>query len=234
MPADAFNAIPYFREIVIFLVVAVVVVPLFGRLKVSPILGFLIAGVVIGPYGFKAIDGVEEVRHLAELGIVFLLFKIGLELSLDRLIQLRRLVFGLGSAQVLVTGLAITGIAFASGNSPGAAIVIGFALALSSTAIVMRLLIERNAITSAYGRASFSVLLFQDKDSCHHSLSLHVPSCAPLVTFMAYELRSKPAVIEGGMYGCGRRVGNGSPGTIGSGRESSAKNIVYRADKFFL
>ena len=99
MPADG-HAIPYLRELLIFLVVAVAVVPLFGRLKVSPILGFLIAGVAIGPYGLKAIDDVEGVRRLAELGIVFLLFKVGLELSLDRLIQLRRLVFEIGRAHV--------------------------------------------------------------------------------------------------------------------------------------
>jgi len=162
MNEEALHAIPYLREVLIFLVVAVVVVPLFGRLKVSPILGFLIVGVLIGPFALQAIGEVEEVRRFAELGIVFLLFKVGLELSLDRLIQMRRLVFGLGGLQVLLTGVAISGIAAQWGNSAASSIVIGFALALSSTAIVMKLLVEGNAIASVHGRASFSVLLFQD------------------------------------------------------------------------
>jgi len=162
MPEDTFHALPYMRETLIFLMVAVVVVPLFGRLKVSPVLGFLLAGLVIGPFGFGLIGDTEEVRLLAELGVVFLLFKVGLELSLDRLIQMRRLVFGMGATQVLLTGIVISAIAHLWGNSTAASIVIGFGLALSSTAIVVRLLVEGNAIASAHGRASFSVLLFQD------------------------------------------------------------------------
>ncbi len=162
MPEEAFHALPYLREILIFLVVAVLVVPLFGRLKVSPILGFLLAGLVIGPFGFRIISDAEEVGRFAELGVVFLLFKVGLELSLDRLIQMRRFVFGMGSLQVLLTGLAVSGVALLWGNGTAASIVIGFALALSSTAIVVRLLVEGNAIATTHGRASFSVLLFQD------------------------------------------------------------------------
>jgi len=162
MHDEALHAIPYLREVLIFLVVAVMVVPLFGRFKVSPILGFLIAGVLIGPFGLRAISGVEEVRQFAELGIVFLLFKVGLDLSLDRLVQMRRLVFGLGSTQVVITGAVISVVAHLWGNNATSSIVIGFALALSSTAIVTKLLVEGNAIASTHGRTSFSVLLFQD------------------------------------------------------------------------
>jgi CPA2 family monovalent cation:H+ antiporter-2 len=162
MHDEAVHLVPYIREILIFLLVAVVVVPLFGRLKVSPILGFLLAGLVIGPFGFAVISDVDEVRQFAELGVVFLLFKVGLELSLDRLIQMRRLVFGMGSIQVVLTGVVISAVAAQWGNSAAASIVIGFALALSSTAIVVRLLAEGNAIATTHGRASFSVLLFQD------------------------------------------------------------------------
>lgn len=162
MHDEAIHALPYLRESLIFLLVAVVVVPLFGRLKISPILGFLIAGLVIGPFGFRVIGDVEEVRRFAELGVVFLLFKVGLDLSLDRLIQMRRLVFGMGSIQVLLTGIVISGIAAQWGNNSAASVVIGFALALSSTAIVVRLLAEGNAIATTHGRASFSILLFQD------------------------------------------------------------------------
>jgi CPA2 family monovalent cation:H+ antiporter-2 len=162
MHDEALHAIPYLREVLIFLVVAVMVVPLFGRFKVSPILGFLIAGVLIGPFGLRAISGVEEVRQFAELGIVFLLFKVGLDLSLDRLVQMRRLVFGLGSTQVVITGAVISVVAHIWGNNATSSIVIGFALALSSTAIVTKLLVEGNAIASTHGRTSFSVLLFQD------------------------------------------------------------------------
>jgi len=162
MPPDVFHALPYLREALILLVVAVIVVPLFGRIRISPILGFLLAGVLIGPFGFGVIGAAEDVHRFAELGVVFLLFKVGLELSIDRLIQLRRLVFGMGAVQVLLTGIVISAIAHLWGNSSAASIVIGFALALSSTAIVMRLLAEGNAIAAPHGRASFSVLLFQD------------------------------------------------------------------------
>ncbi len=154
--------IPYIKEIVVFLVCAVLVVPLFQRLRVSPILGYLAIGALIGPHGLAVIDDVEGVQRLAELGVVFLLFTVGLELSLERLWAMRRSVFGLGMAQVVVTGVVIGLVAWGWGNSAEAAIVLGACLALSSTAVVMQLLIERGELGSRAGRTCFSILLFQD------------------------------------------------------------------------
>jgi len=168
------HAIPFLREVVVFLVIAAILVPLFQRVRVSPVLGFLLAGVVIGPFGLGAfaerssflgyvtITDVESVRVLAEFGVVFLLFLIGLELSVGRLWSMRKFVLGLGSAQVLVTGLVIGAIAFAWGNSINAAILIGASFALSSTAVVVEELMRRKEFSTRVGRASFSVLLFQD------------------------------------------------------------------------
>ncbi|MDA0786975.1 MAG: cation:proton antiporter, partial [Proteobacteria bacterium] len=168
------HAIPFLREVVVFLVIAAILVPLFQRVRISPVLGFLLAGVIIGPFGLGAfadrfeilgyvtITDVDSVRVLAEFGVVFLLFLIGLELSLERLWSMRRLVLGLGSTQVLVTGLAIGAVALAWGNSINAAILIGASFALSSTAVVVEELIRRKEFSTRVGRASFSVLLFQD------------------------------------------------------------------------
>ncbi|MFI4964678.1 MAG: cation:proton antiporter [Caulobacterales bacterium] len=163
-----------YKDVVLFLATAGVVVPLFRRWKLSPILGFLAAGVVLGPHGLGSltgavpwlsaltIDNPDEVAQLAEFGVVFLLFMIGLELSWQRLRAMRRLVFGLGAAQVALSGVATAGAALALGQPLGAAAAIGAALALSSTAIVMPILAEQKRQHSLAGRATFSVLLFQD------------------------------------------------------------------------
>ena len=149
-------------DLFVFLIAAVVIVPIFHRLRASPILGYLAIGVAIGPHGFALISDVESVASLAELGVVFLLFTIGLELPLRRLWAMRRLVFGLGATQVLVTALIIGGVAYAWGNNVNAAVVLGLCLALSSTAIVVQLLAERGELATPAGHAGFSVLLFQD------------------------------------------------------------------------
>ncbi|MEQ8805266.1 MAG: monovalent cation:proton antiporter-2 (CPA2) family protein [Rhodospirillales bacterium] len=166
--------IPYLRETIIFLVAAGVMVPLFHRIRISPVLGYLVVGGAIGPFGLGlladdypvlshvVISDIAGVQALAELGVVFLLFTIGLELSLERLWAMRRLVFGLGSLQILVTGAIIGAVAFGFGNSAPASIVLGACLALSSTAIVMQLLMEGRRIGTPSGRASFSILLMQD------------------------------------------------------------------------
>ena len=165
---------PELREAIIFLVAAGIVVPLVHRLKVSPALAFLIVGIAIGPYGFAhfvdtlpwlgyaVITDLEGVRALAELGVVFLLFMIGLELSFDRLWGMRRLIFGLGGAQVVLTAALIAVIASLFNNEVSAAVVLGAGFALSSTAIVMQLLAENRRLGTMAGRASFSILLFQD------------------------------------------------------------------------
>jgi CPA2 family monovalent cation:H+ antiporter-2 len=163
-----------FSQVMVFLVAAGLVVPLARRFQVSQVLGFLLVGVAIGPHALGAlaatypalkpllITDTKAVAYLAELGVVFLLFMIGLELSLARLMAMKRLVFGLGGAQVLVTGAAITGVALAFGNTLPTAMVIGGCLALSSTAIVMQVLTERGRIGSPVGRGGFAILLAQD------------------------------------------------------------------------
>ena len=154
--------IPYIREIIVFLVASVLLVPLFKWFKASPVLGYLFVGAVIGPFGFAIIDDVEGVSAMAELGVVFLLFMIGLELSVERLKAMRTMVFGLGFAQVMVSGAVIAAAALWWGNSVQASIIIGLCLALSSTAVIMQLLMERGEFASRMGRTSFAVLLAQD------------------------------------------------------------------------
>ena len=157
----------------LFLSVAGLVVPLFRRLRVSPVLGFLLAGMFVGPHVMGRLEGAfpmalpvlptnEHVEAIASLGVVFLLFNIGLELSLERLVLLRRFVFGLGPLQVGVCGGALFLAARASGLNQPASVVLGAALALSSTAIVVPVLAESRRLNTLSGRAAFSVLLFQD------------------------------------------------------------------------
>ncbi|KAG0622480.1 hypothetical protein M758_3G100400 [Ceratodon purpureus] len=151
-------------DVLWLLLASVVFVPIFQRLPGgSPVLGYLAAGVLIGPYALSIIKNVHGTRMIAEFGVVFLLFNIGLELSVERLTSMKKYVFGFGSIQVLATALAIGAFAhFACGLSGPTAIVIGNGLALSSTAVVLQVLQERGESTSRHGRATFSVLLFQD------------------------------------------------------------------------
>jgi monovalent cation:H+ antiporter-2, CPA2 family len=163
-----------YKETLLFLGTAGLVVPAFHRLKLSPIIGFILAGVALGPFGLGqlvswlpflqavTITNVEQMAGVAEFGVVFLLFMIGLELSFERLSRMRRLVFGLGLLQVLVSAVALAGIAYALGTPAGAAIVIGAALSLSSTAVVIPVLAENKRLNTAAGRVCFAVLLFQD------------------------------------------------------------------------
>ncbi|VAH54756.1 unnamed protein product [Triticum turgidum subsp. durum] len=151
-------------DILYLLLASVVFVPLFQKIPGgSPVLGYLAAGVLIGPYGLSIIRNVHGTKAIAEFGVVFLLFNIGLELSVERLSSMKKYVFGLGSAQVLVTTAAVGLAAHRFAALPGpAAIVVGSGLALSSTAVVLQVLQERGESTSRHGRATFSVLLFQD------------------------------------------------------------------------
>ncbi len=163
-----------YKEALLFLVTAGVVAPLFFRIHVSPVLGYLLAGVALGPFGLGrlaertpwldalALTNVEAIDRLAAFGVVVLLFTIGLELSFERLKRMRRLVFEFGLAQVVVSALALGGLAYALGRSPAAALTIGAALSLSSTAIAIPVLAEEKRLGSAVGRFSFAVLLFQD------------------------------------------------------------------------
>lgn len=163
-----------YKDVVLFLATAGVIVPLFRRWRISPILGFLGAGVVLGPFGLGALSGAfpwlgyftianpGEIAQLAEFGVVFLLFMIGLELSWERLRLMRRWVFGMGALQVTLCLAAIALAAMTFGLDVAPAVAIGAALALSSTAVVMQILTEHKRQHSPAGRATFSVLLFQD------------------------------------------------------------------------
>jgi CPA2 family monovalent cation:H+ antiporter-2 len=163
-----------YKDLVLFLATAGIIAPLFKRLKVSPVLGFLGAGVVLGPFGLGSlaasapwlsvitVSKPDEIAQLAEFGVVFLLFMIGLELSWERLRLMRRLVFGLGPLQVLICGGAIALAGVLAHQPVTAAIVAGAALALSSTAIILPVLSESRRLHAEAGRATFAVLLFQD------------------------------------------------------------------------
>jgi monovalent cation:proton antiporter-2 (CPA2) family protein len=153
----------YLVDIIILLMAAVIFVPVFQATRLGAVPGFLISGVIVGPSGLGLIDHVNEIRYLAEIGVVLLLFVIGIELKPSRLWLMRRLVFGLGTLQVLLTGILLGCVGHYVFDIPlRAATLIGPALALSSTAFVLQLLTEQKSLTSIYGRTSFSVLLLQD------------------------------------------------------------------------
>lgn len=150
-------------QISIFLAAAVIAVPLFRRLRLGSILGYLAAGVAIGPHGLRLFTEPESIMHVAEFGVILFLFLIGLELNLTRLWQMRRDIFGLGLAQVVVTGaLAMVYPLLVAHRSWQASLIAGLGLALSSTALVMQLLEERGEVQSPHGQKAFAILLFQD------------------------------------------------------------------------
>lgn len=163
-----------YKDALLVLGTAGVVVPVMHRYRISPVLGFLVAGALLSPRGLGALAEIypwiqqvtitspERVGKLAELGVVFLLFLIGLELSFERLLTMRRLVFGLGALQVIITTEIITLIAMGLGRPPAAALVIAAALSLSSTAIGIEMMSQQKRLATTAGRTSFSILLFQD------------------------------------------------------------------------
>jgi CPA2 family monovalent cation:H+ antiporter-2 len=162
------------KDVMVFLGSAGIAVPLFHRLRINPVIGFMLAGIAVGPHGLGAflseapwlayltITDQHRVELIGELGVVFLMFMIGLDLAFPRLWSMRRQVFGLGLAQVLLTTVAIGALAMALGQGFGAAAVVGIALSFSSTAIVMQLLISEHRFGTTEGQAAFAVLLCQD------------------------------------------------------------------------
>jgi len=149
-------------ETAIYLSAAVIAVPLFKKLRLGAVLGYLAAGIIIGPHALGLVSDVENILHFSELGVVLLLFIIGLELQPSRLWVLRKSVFGLGGAQVVVTAAVLGLIVYSLGLTPESALVAGLGLSLSSTAFVLQILAEKNQLTTRHGRASFAILLFQD------------------------------------------------------------------------
>ncbi|MCK2126646.1 cation:proton antiporter [Thauera aromatica] len=171
---DAHGSFPFLKEIILFLALSGVLIPLLGRLRINPVLGFLSVGAVLGPYGLASHADTwpllswltfarpEDVEFLAELGVIFLMFMIGLEMSVERLWSMRRQVFGLGGLQVALSAAAIGGLAWSFGNAVEASVILGTVLAFSSTAIVMQLLIQRRELGTPLGQSAFAILLFQD------------------------------------------------------------------------
>lgn len=152
----------FLSELLVFLVAALIAVPLLNRLGLSSVIGYLVAGIIIGPSGLHLIADTERVLHFSEIGVVLLLFVIGLELQPRRLWVMRHQVFGLGSAQVLSLSVVLGALLYLLELPLSTAAIIGFALALSSTAFVLQLLAERKELNHAHGRAAFGVLLLQD------------------------------------------------------------------------
>ncbi|MEO0607324.1 MAG: cation:proton antiporter [Pseudomonadota bacterium] len=162
------------KDMLVFLIAAGLVVPFLRALRLPAVVGFILAGIALGPSGFSAfseqvplleyltISDPKAAAPFAELGVLFLLFLLGLELSFEKLWALKRTVFGAGSAQALLSAIIIAYIAYLLGQPPAAAAIIGLALALSSTAIVMQLMIENKRAASPVGRTALGVLLFQD------------------------------------------------------------------------
>lgn len=152
----------YIANVIIILFSAVFVVSLFRAMNVNSVVGYLIAGLLIGPHALAFITDVETIEVLGEFGVVFLLFTIGLKMPMRRFQVLRRYVFGLGLMQVVVTISVVSLIAYFFSYAPASALLIGSALALSSTAVGLQLLSEQGDLAQKYGRVSFAVLLFQD------------------------------------------------------------------------
>ena len=152
----------FLHQALIYLAAGVIAVPIFTRLGAGSVLGYLVAGIAIGPWGLRLITDPQTVLHFAELGIVLLLFLVGLELNARRVWSLRRAIFGLGSVQLIVTTAAVAAIAMAIGQPLKVGLIAGMGFAMSSTAIGLAILTERNLLPTPGGQASFAVLLFQD------------------------------------------------------------------------
>ena len=160
--ASTASHVSFLPPILTFCGAAVVAVPIFRLLGLSAVLGYLAAGVAIGPSGLSLVEDPQTIATVAELGVVLLLFIIGLELKLSHLLEMKGDIFGLGFAQMAVTTLCLGAAAYAIGFSPKASFVTGVAVALSATAIALQMLGERNDLQTPYGQRSFAILLFQD------------------------------------------------------------------------
>jgi CPA2 family monovalent cation:H+ antiporter-2 len=209
----------WIKDVFVFLGAAGLVVPLFHRARIGAVLGFLVVGLIVGPYGlgrlvgdypwiqFLTISDPKRVEPFAELGVIFLLFLLGLELTWSRLWQLRRYVLGVGGMQVALSALAIGAAVALAGASREAAIVLGLSLALSSTAIVMQLLRDQHRSATALGRLALSILLFQD-------------------------LMVVPILFVTGMFGADAARGFGTSLALALGQAAVAIALIMAAGRF--
>src|SRR3954464_5859530 len=152
----------FLEQALIYLAAGVLAVPVFKRLGLGSVLGYLVAGVAIGPWGLRLVSDPQTVLQIAEFGVVLLLFLVGLELNAQRVWGLRRAIFGLGGVQVVATIAAVAGIAVVLKQPLVVGIIAGMGFAMSSTAIGLATLTEKNLLATPGGQASFAVLLFQD------------------------------------------------------------------------
>ncbi len=195
--------------VLIYLAAMVVVVPLAKRFGLGVVLGYLLAGLAIGPYGLGLSKADSNIALLAELGIVLMLFTIGLELDVKRLWAMRLRVFGYGAAQMAVCGLVLGAGVYAFGFSPAAALILGLTLALSSTAVAVQLMNDRNLMGATVGQSSFGVLLFQDMAAIPIliAISLFFPSEGAKAFQPLYAIGAIVAVVLGGRYVVGLVLG---------------------------
>src|SRR5438309_1189401 len=156
------SAVVSLQSVLVLLASSVLAVVVCRSLQLPPLIGYLATGLALGPHALRLVSDIEETRRLAEFGVVFLMFSIGLEFSLPKLLAMRRAVFGLGLAQVAATIALALGAALAAGASWQAGLTLGGIAAMSSTAIVSRLLAERLELDTAHGRQVIGMLLFQD------------------------------------------------------------------------
>lgn len=174
-------------QVVALLAAGVVAVPIFKRLGLGSVLGYLTAGLIIGPYGLRLITDAQAILHIAELGVVMFLFVIGLEMQPSRLWSLRRDIFGLGAAQVLVCGAMLTGLGLAAGLAPAVAFIAAMGFVLTSTAVVMQILEERGITSTERGQRMVSILLLEDL------------AIVPLLAIVAL-LAPGASVVNGGIH----------------------------------
>ncbi len=199
--------IPILKEVVIIFGLSIGVIVLCHRLRIPPIIGFLLTGVLAGPHGLGLVQATHEVEMLAEIGVILLLFVIGLEMSFDELLRLRKPVFLGGGAQVLLTIIVFDALALFMGATQGQAIFFGFLAALSSTAIVLKMLNERAELSAPHGRVSLGTLIFQDIIVV--PMMLLVPLLAGQtgnVSQALLLLAGKALVIAGGLYLLAKKV----------------------------
>jgi CPA2 family monovalent cation:H+ antiporter-2 len=192
------------QDILILLGLALANAYIFSLLRQSPIVGYLTTGLLVGPYGFHLIKGIHEVELVAEVGIILLLFTIGLEFSYTRILRLKKILLSAGTTQVISTGVVVFFIARICGEPRTSAIILGMAMALSSTAIVLKLLLERGEVDAAHGRTALGILLFQDL--CIILFIVALPLFSGNDHAFTLWALAKTGVILGGLYLFVRRL----------------------------